>query len=73
VNGNLGLHVGAEDGVDAGLVAALLVEPAEQICVEAERKGASVLLFIPRLTPSRACHSEPFGAAISGENGESLH
>src|SRR5712691_4692220 len=31
----LGVHVGAEDGVDAGLVAALLAEPAEEVGVEA--------------------------------------
>jgi hypothetical protein len=31
----LGLHVGAEDGVDAGLVAGVLAEPAEQVGVEA--------------------------------------
>src|ERR1022692_2674722 len=31
----LGVHVGAEDGVDAGLVAALLAIPAEQVGVEA--------------------------------------
>jgi hypothetical protein len=29
------LHVGAEDGVDAGLIAAVLAEPAEQVGVEA--------------------------------------
>ena len=28
------LHVGAEDGVDASLVAALLAEPAEQVGVQ---------------------------------------
>jgi hypothetical protein len=32
----LGLHVGAEDGVDAGLVAGVLAEPAEQVGVEAD-------------------------------------
>ena len=31
----LGVHVGAEDGVDAGLVAGVLAEPAEQVGVEA--------------------------------------
>jgi hypothetical protein len=31
----LRLHVGAEDGVDAGLVAGMLAEPAEEIGVEA--------------------------------------
>ena len=31
----LGVHIRAEDGVDAGLVAALLAEPAEQVGVEA--------------------------------------
>ncbi len=31
----LGVHVGAEDGVDAGLVAGVLAEPAEQVSVEA--------------------------------------
>jgi hypothetical protein len=30
----VGLHVGAQDGVDAGLVFALVPEPAEPICVE---------------------------------------
>jgi len=30
----LGVHVGAEDGVDAGLVAGVLAEPAEQVGVE---------------------------------------
>jgi hypothetical protein len=32
----LGVHVGAEDGVDAGLVAGVLAEPAEQVGVEAD-------------------------------------
>jgi hypothetical protein len=32
----LRLHVGAEDGVDAGLVAGMLAEPAEQVGVEAD-------------------------------------
>ncbi len=31
----MGVHIRAEDGVDAGLVAALLAEPAEQVGVEA--------------------------------------
>ena len=35
MSSGLRLHVGAEDGVDAGLVAALLAEPAEQVGVEA--------------------------------------
>src|SRR5258706_9010029 len=30
----LGVHVGAEDGVDAGSVAGVLAEPAEQVGVE---------------------------------------
>jgi hypothetical protein len=45
---------------------ALLAEPVEQICVEPERKGAAVLLFIPSGNAWPACHSEPFAAAISG-------
>jgi hypothetical protein len=32
----LGLHICAEDGVDAGLVATLLAEPAEQVDIEAD-------------------------------------
>jgi hypothetical protein len=32
----LGLHEGAEDGVDAGLVAGVLAEPAEEVGVEAD-------------------------------------
>jgi hypothetical protein len=32
----LGVHVGAEDGVDAGLVARVLAEPAEEVGVEAD-------------------------------------
>lgn len=31
----LGLHVGAEDGIDAGLVASVLTEPAEQVGIQA--------------------------------------
>jgi hypothetical protein len=31
----LGLHIGAEDGVDAGLVAGVLAEPAEKVGIEA--------------------------------------
>jgi hypothetical protein len=31
----LRFHIGAEDGVDAGLIAALLAKPAEQVGVEA--------------------------------------
>jgi hypothetical protein len=29
------LHIGAEDGVDAGLIALVLAEPAEQVGVQA--------------------------------------
>jgi hypothetical protein len=32
----LGVHIGAEDGVDAGLVAGVLAEPAEEVSVEAD-------------------------------------
>jgi hypothetical protein len=35
MSSGLGVHVGAQDGVDAGLVAALLAKPAEQVGVEA--------------------------------------
>jgi hypothetical protein len=44
----LGVHVGAEDGVGAGLVAGVLAEPAEQVGVEAHgddgfRVGVTIL------------------------------
>ena len=39
MSSGLGVHVGAQDGVNAGLVAALLAEPAEQVGVEAHGNG----------------------------------
>jgi hypothetical protein len=50
---------------------ALLAEPVEQICVEVERKGAAVLLFIPRVTPGRfviPSLSQPRSAARTARN-----
>lgn len=44
----LRVHVGAEDGVYAGLVAALLAEPAEQVGVEVERSRRKDAREIPR-------------------------
>lgn len=54
----LGLHVGAEDGVDAGLVSRGLPEPAEQVSVQAHgydlfRRGRDYFGGLPEVVVSR--------------------
>jgi len=66
-SGLVGLHVGAEDGVDAGLVAGGAAEPAEQVGVEAHGddlfwRGQDEFGGLPELSVGGA------GVGVGGED-----